>query len=71
LPAKVKSVEDYLKELGDAKREKPPQIKDALQIYIDLWKKTVEKGIVQLTDDIETALTKIDKQGGLYLAADE
>jgi len=71
LPAKVKSVEDYLKELGDAKREKPPQIKEALQIYIDLWKKTVEKGIVQLTDDIETALTKIDKQGGLYLAADE
>ena len=71
MPAKVKSVEDYLKELGDAKREKPPQIKDALQIYIDLWKKTVEKGIVQLTDDIETALTKIDKQGGLYLAADE
>ena len=71
MPAKVKSVEDYLKELGDAKREKPPQIKEALQIYIDLWKKTVEKGIVQLTDDIETALTKIDKQGGLYLAADE
>ncbi|HLQ21144.1 MAG TPA: hypothetical protein VK127_02430 [Nitrososphaerales archaeon] len=71
MSAKVKSVEEYLKELGDAKRDKPSQIKEALQIYIDLWKKTVEKGVVQLTDDIETALTKIDKQGGLYLAADE
>jgi len=71
LSAKVKSVEEYLKELGDAKRDKPAQIKEALQIYIDLWNKTVEKGIVQLTDDIETALTKIDSQGGLYLAADD
>lgn len=71
MSAKVKSVEKYLKELGDAKRDKPSQIKEALQIYIDLWKKTVEKGVVQLTDDIETALTKIDKRGGLYVAADE
>jgi hypothetical protein len=70
LSVKVKSVEEYLKELGEAKRDKPPQIKEALQIYIDLWKKTVEKGVVQLTDDIETALTKIDNQGGLYVAAD-
>ena len=71
LSAKAKSVEEYLKELGDSKRDKPAQIRDALQIYIDLWKKTIEKGIVQRSDDIETALTKIDNQGGLYLAADE
>ncbi len=71
MSAKVKSVEEYLKELGDVKRDKPAQIKEALEIYIDLWKKIVEKGVVQRTDDIETALTKIDRQGGLYLAAED
>ena len=71
MSAKVKNVEEYLKGLGDSKRDKPAQIREALQIYIDLWKKTIEKGVVQPSDDIETALTKIDNQGGLYLAADE
>ncbi len=71
MSVKVKSVEEYLKELGVLKKEKPAQIREALEIYIELWKKTVERGVVQPTDDIETALTKIDKQGGLYVAAGE
>jgi len=71
LSAKVKNVEEYLKELGGLKRKKPAQIREALEIYIELWKKTVERGVVKSTDDIETALTKIDKEGGLYLAAGE
>jgi hypothetical protein len=71
LSAKVKNVEEYLKELGGLKRKKSAQIREALEIYIELWKKTVERGVVKSTDDIETALTKIDKEGGLYLAAGE
>ncbi len=71
MSVKVKSVEEYLNELGVLKKEKPAQIREALEIYIELWKKTVERGVVQPTDDIETALTKIDKQGGLYVAAGE
>ncbi len=71
MSAKVKNVEEYLKELGGLKRKKPAQIREALEIYIELWKKTVERGVVKSTDDIETALTKIDKEGGLYLAAGE
>ncbi len=71
MSARAKSVEDYLRELAGVKRDKPAQIKEALEIYIDLWKKTISKGIVQPTDDIETALLKIDQQGGLYVAAEE
>lgn len=70
MPTRPKSVEDYLKELAGVKRDKPAQIREALEIYIDLWKKTIDKGIVQRTDDIETALMKIDAQGGLYIAAE-
>jgi len=69
--ARVKNVKEYLKELGEAKRDKPAHIKEALQIYIDLWKKALERGIIQQTDDIDAALSKIDAQGGLYRAAEE
>jgi len=68
VPSRSKSVEEYLEELAGVKRDKPSQIKEALQIYIDLWKKTIEKGIIQPSDDIETALVKIDAEGGLYVA---
>lgn len=71
MSSRVKNVQEYLKELGEAKKEKPDQIREAIDIYIDLWKKTIEKGIVETTDDIDTALSKIDKQGGLYAAAGE
>lgn len=70
LSSSVKSVKDYLKELNDVKKEKPRQVKEAIEIYIDLWNKTIERGLVQPSDDIETALSKIDREGGLYKAAE-
>ena len=71
MSSRVKNVREYLKELGEAKKEKPDQVKEAIDIYIDLWKKTIEKGVVEPTDDIGTALSKIDQKGGLYQAAGE
>jgi hypothetical protein len=68
---KVKSVDSYLRELKDSKKEKPQQIKDAIEIYIDLWEKVIKKGIVGGDDDVESALIKIDASGGLYKAAED
>ena len=65
----MRSLREYLKELEKTKKGKPDQVKDALEIYLDLWKKAVEKGIVSPDDEIEKALAKIDKAGGLYKAA--
>ena len=67
----MKTVEQYLRELRESKKDKPQQVKEALQIYIDLWEKVIGKRVVDSEDDIETALSKIDKQGGLYEAAGE
>jgi hypothetical protein len=62
-------VREYLKQLKETKKGKPPQIREALDIYIDLWEKVVEREIVSLDDEIEAALSKIDEAGGLYQAA--
>lgn len=64
------NVEEYLKGLREAKKEKPEQIREALQIYIELWEKVIERGVIKMSDDIETALMKIDEKGGLYKAAE-
>jgi hypothetical protein len=71
LSSRVRNVKDYLKELNEAKKEKPNQVKEAIDIYIGLWRRTLEKGIVEPTDDIDTALSKIDEKGGLYQASEE
>ena len=63
------TVRDYLKELRENKKGKPAQIKDALEIYIDLWDAAIDKGIVGEGDDVPTALSKLDRAGGLYEAA--
>ncbi|MDA4127964.1 MAG: hypothetical protein OK422_00630 [Thaumarchaeota archaeon] len=68
--AKAKNVDEYLRDLEEAKKEKPEQVKEALELYIDLWRKTIEKGIIEDTDEIDVALSKIDKEGGLYKAAE-
>ena len=67
----VNTVQDYLRELKETRKGKPNQVQDALDIYVDLWKKVLEKGIVKPTDDIDQALSKIDGVGGLYRAAEE
>lgn len=46
-------------------------MKDALEVYIGLWQKAIGKGIVSAADDMESALEKIEKAGGLYKAAEE
>ena len=67
----VNTVQDYLRELRETRKGKPNQVREALDIYVDLWKKVMEKGIVNPTDDIDEALSKIDSVGGLYKAAEE
>ena len=47
-----------------------PQIREALVIYVELWDKAVKNGKVSEGDEIDVALSKIDRAGGLYLAAD-
>ncbi len=71
MSAKFKNVESYLKELKDSRKEKPQQVKDAIEIYIELWEKAIKKGIVAPDDDVESALLKIDASGGLYKAAED
>jgi hypothetical protein len=69
--AKVKNLGEYLKELEKTKKGKPDQVVDALEIYLDLWKKAVEKGVVKATDGMEEALSKVEQNGGLYKAASD
>ncbi|MDA4114188.1 MAG: hypothetical protein OK474_09100 [Thaumarchaeota archaeon] len=68
---KSRVVSGYLKELRQTKKEKPDQIKEALEIYIQLWERVIEKGLIRPDDDIDEALKKIDANGGLYHAADD
>ncbi len=71
MPAKAKTLGEYLRELEKAKKEKPEQVKEALEIYLELWQRAVKKGIVMQGDQVEAALSKIDASGGLYKAAED
>ena len=70
MPEKSRVVSGYLKELRQTKKEKPDQIKEALEIYIQLWESVIEKGLIRPDDTIDEALKKIDANGGLYHAAE-
>jgi hypothetical protein len=61
-------VREYLAQLKETKERKPPQIKDAIDIYIELWDRVIEKGIISEDDEIDAALSKIDAAGGLMQA---
>jgi hypothetical protein len=67
----MKDVRSYIDELERTKDGRPEQVKDGLEIYIDLWEKAIERGVVEETDGVDMALTKIEKEGGLYAAAGE
>jgi len=67
--SKPKTVKEYLKALKESKKGKPGQVKDALEIYIELWDKIIEKGIIGEEDSVELALSKIEGAGGLYEAS--
>jgi hypothetical protein len=67
--AKVRNVGDYLRELEKTKKERNEQVREGLEIYIDLWKRAIERGVVKEADGVDQALAKIENEGGLYKAA--
>jgi hypothetical protein len=70
MPGKPKMVvKEYLEQLKETRKGKPPQIKEALDIYVEMWDKVIESGTVSKDDEVALALSKIDKAGGLYEAA--
>jgi hypothetical protein len=64
-----KTVGEYLKELRETKKEKPDQVKEALEIYIDLWESAIKNETITRDEDMEEALVKLEAKGGLYQAA--
>lgn len=71
MTAKVRDVRAYIDELEKTKGDRPEQVKEGLEIYIDLWEKAIERGVVSESDQVDAALEKIEKEGGLYAAAGE
>jgi hypothetical protein len=67
----AKDVRAYIEELEKTKESRSEQVREGLEIYIDLWEKTIERGVVAESDGIDAALAKIEKMGGLYEAAGE
>ncbi len=66
---KPTTVKAYLKELRRTKKDKPPQVKDALDIYIGLWERAIGKGLVLPDEEVGDALKRVGTLGGLYQAA--
>ena len=72
MPGKPKMVvREYLEQLKETRKGKPPQIREALDIYVEMWDRVIENGTVSKDDEVALALSKIDKAGGLYEAAGE
>jgi hypothetical protein len=69
--AKPRTVKAYIEELERTKEGRPEQVKEGLEVYLDLWKRTMANGVVSADDDVEAALEKIDRRGGLYASAEE
>jgi hypothetical protein len=69
LSQRTKTVGDYLKELRETKKEKPAQVKEALEIYIDLWESALKTSLITRDEDIGEALAKLEAKGGLYQVA--
>ena len=61
-------VREYLDQLKETRKGKPPQIREALDIYMEMWDKIIKNGTVSGEDEVALALSKIDKAGGLYEA---
>ena len=69
--AQGKTVREYIEALEKNKSEKPAQVREGLETFVELWRKAVTNGVVAMEDDIEAALVKIEGKGGLYPAAEE
>ena len=68
---KAKDVRTYLAELEKTKEGRPEQVREGLEIYIDLWRRAMKRGVVDETEGVDDALAKIEEAGGLYKAAGE
>jgi hypothetical protein len=68
--AKPRTVRGYIEELERTKEGRPEQVKEGLELYLDLWKKALANGVVLAEDDVESALEKMEKKGGLYASAE-
>ncbi len=68
---KAKDVRAYLEELEKSKEGRTEQVREGLEIYINLWRKAMERGVIAETDGVGDALSKIEGEGGLYMAAGE
>jgi hypothetical protein len=71
MKARARNVRDYIEELEQSKKDREEQVREGLEIYIGLWKKAIERGVVAPSDDVESALEKIEEKGGLCKVAEE
>jgi hypothetical protein len=70
LSRRTKTVEDYLRELRQNKKEKPPQVKEALDTYIELWESAIKNKTISPGESVDDALKKLEAKGGLYKASE-
>ena len=70
MPRSVETLEEYLRELRETKKNKPPQVKEALNVYIELWESAIKNKVVSLEDRMSEALAKVEAGGGLYQVAE-
>ena len=68
--SRPKLVNDYLEELEKTMATRDPLVKEGLELYLGLWNKAVEKGIVSRTDEVDRALSKLEEKGGLVKATE-
>ena len=61
---RAKDVRAYLEQLEKSKEGKPEQVREGLEIYVDLWEKAIGRGIVSERDTVDAALSKIEAVGG-------
>jgi hypothetical protein len=66
----TRTVEGYIRELERTKEGRPDQVKEGLEMYLELWKQALRNGVISADDDVEAALEKIERKGGLYAAAE-
>jgi hypothetical protein len=66
-----KNVTEYLEELERNEDDKSDQVRDGIEIYPGLWRRALEKGMVQPSGGISDAFAKIEEKGGLYEVAED
>lgn len=67
----VRSLKEYLDELDRSKSEREDQVREGLEIYVELWRKAIQRKVVSEEDTVEAALEKVEERGGLYKVAED